>query len=889
MCLPLCQSDQSSESSDFMDVYDEESFPVGSAELWWQGSEEVHSSMIYYPANESGSSTPVDNASGPFPYVVWLVDEGEESSNYDWIGNAVASSGYIFFVLPQNWNSDETDVLITDLLYLNLRISDANANGSDFPDPENMQDAFDVEHWGLGGHGLGAIQAAYAQRCLANPDGPWFEHTHSLPRALVGLGLDRVNINIPATYLGDAPEPGMALYLTGSVDEITEPELNIERFLDDSEDSYHYIEVSGANHVQYQDEIGWWEGFNDGDAQMSQADQQSHAINHILPYYNLILKGSHEDWRNATNRELDWVLPSDQNGFPEEDLNNANFFQMSLPIGTNVSEYDSTSGREVSATVRVLHRDGQKVENITVNCEVIGYSGTSATGSFIHSSSSGPWSEASCSAPTDGVEPGNQTMRLSVNWYGMPSRIDLPFHRENRQPVLSSPLPVINIPQHGQGGLNFSEIATDPDGLELVVEYSSHSESNHIGVFPFTDESNPWDITLWHQGTPEWAGSGLLNLTVVDPFDPPFSMNVSIQVNVLPVDDPIVQINTIPPFEMQEDEGPRSLSMAGYFEDPEGGIVGIESVTPVDGLTFSIEGVVLTIEGESNWNGQTVVEFLMSDGSTEPITAFFDLTVTAVTDVPRLNVTTISGILEDDPIEIPLEELGWDEDGDEVQFRVDGGDQNLSISVLNDVLRIVPNADWAGVSRGWNFTIESGDGTSSVMIDIFVEGVDDPTFVEWGDLSSITNDQIRIPFAVYDPDGDLPWDVRYRWDSGNWVTLNSTCTTLSESDWICELWVPTVGLLEGSHRLDAQVSEGENWTKEQSMYLSIAPSSSTENLDDQSGSSESKETPFSIVTVLMITGVVVVLIIAIYMVTAISRSDDELLSDEELENLLDFD
>ena len=45
-------------------------------------------------------------------------------------------------------------------------------------------------------------------------------------------------------------------------------------------------------------------------------------------------------------------------------------------------------------------------------------------------------------------------------------------------------------------------------------------------------------------------------------------------------------------------------------------------------------------------------------------------------------------VVEDTPLEIPLSELGWDEDGDELTFEVSGSHQHLDVAVLTHVLRL---------------------------------------------------------------------------------------------------------------------------------------------------------------------------------------------------------
>ena len=66
------------------------------------------------------------------------------------------------------------------------------------------------------------------------------------------------------------------------------------------------------------------------------------------------------------------------------------------------------------------------------------------------------------------------------------------------------------------------------------------------------------------------------------------------------------------------------------------------------------------------------------------------------------------------------------------------------------------------------------------------------------------------------------------------------------------------------------------------------PSTDTEESDQSGPSMNSDEAPFSIWIVLTITGIAVVIIAGLYMLVALNRDDDELLSEEELEELLDF-
>ena len=67
--------------------------------------------------------------------------------------------------------------------------------------------------------------------------------------------------------------------------------------------------LSGANHYQYQDTSSFLEDFNDGDASLTQEEQIDHAMEHILPYFDLTLRGDHSKFREAFNRENNLYSP----------------------------------------------------------------------------------------------------------------------------------------------------------------------------------------------------------------------------------------------------------------------------------------------------------------------------------------------------------------------------------------------------------------------------------------------------------------------------------------------------------------------------------------------------------------------------------------------------
>ena len=59
----------------------------------------------------------------------------------------------------------------------------------------------------------------------------------------------------------------------------------------------------GANHIGYQTTDTFFERLADGDSTMGRDGQQEHALEHILPYLNLSLRGDDSGYQIAFNRE----------------------------------------------------------------------------------------------------------------------------------------------------------------------------------------------------------------------------------------------------------------------------------------------------------------------------------------------------------------------------------------------------------------------------------------------------------------------------------------------------------------------------------------------------------------------------------------------------------
>ena len=155
-----------------------------------------------------------------------------------------------------------------------------------------------------------------------------------------------------------------------------------------------------------------------------------------------------------------------------------------MPMESNqsdINELDGNMGRMVSVTTNISHRNGGLPIGTTVICTIeeggdwwdpADYADfeINSTGVFTSSVDNGTHSETYCEVPTEGIPPGNRSIRIDTNWFGMPSHIEVDFYRENRIPEQVSPLPSILVPQHGSASIAYSDFIIDPDGTVPLVE-----------------------------------------------------------------------------------------------------------------------------------------------------------------------------------------------------------------------------------------------------------------------------------------------------------------------------------------------------------------------------------------------------------------------------------
>lgn len=314
------------ESPNFISPVDNDRFSAG-----WKDSQYTDSSnrdidiRLYYPAQDSGEDTTMDCAWAPYPVIVFHGDDGENLDDYSWIGSRLSSAGYFAVIIGEERAATRAFQAVNDHLALTEAIGYINLTGDDSRGPRGSQGCIDLDHWGVSGHGRGAALGLVVYNNYAGMLGEFFQP----PRALFGLGLDTDDIGTEVEGR-NLPTPNHALFLTGTSDDVAPISDHVQPLLQQWNGGWQLLEVVGANHVQYEDDQSFIDNLFDGDATMTELEQQDHAFSKVKPYLDLVLKGDDNSWYAGSSRENYPDPPADPDSYLSENLGPNQFYRMAL-------------------------------------------------------------------------------------------------------------------------------------------------------------------------------------------------------------------------------------------------------------------------------------------------------------------------------------------------------------------------------------------------------------------------------------------------------------------------------------------------------------------------------------------------------------------------------
>jgi len=687
-----------------------ETFPAQNVNPGYVGWTGDGNYLLSYPAVGDGDDTDMAQ-NGPFAIVVFFGDEGEDVDQYKWLQNELTRWGYIVLVLQgiesQNWLDIEEGLV------------GINNGNSSITGAENM---LSLGHISLAGHGTGAhIAAEIIRSGNYTIDG------------LFGLGLDGSDTDYLDSEYTTLSRPSSALFFTGTTDEVAPASENVIPYLQNWPGAWQVMHTLGANHLQYQEDSTFLERLFDGDASISESEQRSQALNHILPYLNLSLRGDDSAYQQAFNRE-NKAASSDSDAYIDEDLSRSRLYEM-YGITSSLNSIMKTD--EFTLSSEITMRDGSAAFG---NVSCVMPDGLTVVGTF----ESG---NASCALNGSMLSPGQQTLTLHISDHSFSDWLEIHLLRIGTPMELASPLPDVVLNQHGEVTMDVSMIASDPDEQEIILLGATLVGDNNSRL---NLTVSPFNFTVKHIADQEWSGTAFLNVTLAAGFDD--IVNASLNVIVLPVNDPVILQSNVSQQQSSEDGDNIVVDFSNYVTDPEGTPLTVIPDREYDGLRIDITGSVALIDPHMHWNGAEMLNFFVSDGVTDPITVSVPINIAPIDD--PIYFTTVYYELEldeDGADSFDLSIITLDVDDDVLEYTITGESNISSVSISGNILTYAGSPNMHGESE-YILNVSDGNSAAYLELTLVVNSVADLPTIAITSFSVIEQD-VAMLWVISDEDG----------------------------------------------------------------------------------------------------------------------------------------
>ncbi|MCF7919367.1 MAG: tandem-95 repeat protein [Candidatus Cloacimonetes bacterium] len=276
--------------------------------------------------------------------------------------------------------------------------------------------------------------------------------------------------------------------------------------------------------------------------------------------------------------------------------------------------------------------------------------------------------------------------------------------------------------------VDFSQFIIDPDNdMHTIIP---------LGATNLSFVVNGYDVTM---SAPEnWNGSEMITFIVNDESGRAAAIDMAI-ITVLPVNDP--PVIDVPPVMVFDEDGEMIFDIGMYASDVDGDEL-VLTVTGSNMLNADIVGLVATITGYENWNGEETLTFIVDDQQSRA-TAQDDCNfiVLPINDPPVIDVPPIMYFDEDTEMIFDIGMYASDVDGDELILTVTGM-YILTVNIEDLVATITAPENWSG-NEVLTFIVD--DQVSRVVAEdvceFVVEPVNDAPTLNLPDYVSFNEDE----------------------------------------------------------------------------------------------------------------------------------------------------
>ena len=284
--------------------------------------------------------------------------------------------------------------------------------------------------------------------------------------------------------------------------------------------------------------------------------------------------------------------------------------------------------------------------------------------------------------------------------------------------------------------INEDETLVYPLEIENVDDDMVFFESSAGENFTVTFDGNDLIVVP----AADWSGSGEITISALDG---EYFSEQSFTLTVLPVNDAPV-LDTVSDQDIDEDNT-FCVALSGY--DIDSSILNYSTVIDGNGET-SLDGNIVCITPDLNYNGNILVDVTVSDGELID-SGSFTLTVNPVNDAPVLSAIDNQTIDEDTSLIVELS--ASDIDGDDLTFSATNGDSDISVD--GTTLTITPPDNYNG-SEVVTVTVTDGEYSDSTSFTLTVNPVNDAPEVEYITLEGQEDTNHNITLIGEDLEGD---------------------------------------------------------------------------------------------------------------------------------------
>ena len=308
---------------------------------------------------------------------------------------------------------------------------------------------------------------------------------------------------------------------------------------------------------------------------------------------------------------------------------------------------------------------------------------------------------ASCQIEGSSLLPGTFTYRTYVHDNSFSDWLELYINRIGMPMEITSPISEIFVDQHSNVTVSSDIFASDPDG-EMIVFTSAELIGPNRSKLSLVNSVS--ELTLTHVAD-QWDGSIPINLTLSTSDE---SVNVTTNVTILPVNDPVVQIGTIPQQKSVEDEDSIVVDFSLYVSDPEGESLVVNAARDYPGIRIQPTQSMVLIDPQTHWNGAELIEFSVSDGVTEPLQIFVPINIEAVDDPIEFSSDSFTiEFDEDETTTLNLDNFTINVDDDILTYTITGQSEILGFSLSGSELTLAGNPNLFGTAS-YNLTVNDG-------------------------------------------------------------------------------------------------------------------------------------------------------------------------------------